>query len=176
MPMDLNLHRVSVLLLMVVLGLSIRAQIPPPQAQIAGRVVRADNGAPIEGAILELWPWGGIAGNTQKAKTDSNGEYYYQGLKARDYMITTSAEEFVNSGYQRDTALDGARISVDNSTRLRGIDIRMTPEAVIRGVVIDVEGRPAGPGVSVAAVRLETRENGSERLMPVSDGLTDEAG
>jgi hypothetical protein len=53
-PLHFNLPRASVLLSLVALCLVADAQAPEPQ--IAGRVVRADNGLPIEGAAIELLP------------------------------------------------------------------------------------------------------------------------
>jgi hypothetical protein len=173
--MKLYQLRFSVLLFAVALVSSVQAQMPP-EAQVAGRVVRADNSAPINGAILQLYPGDFIAGRPRTAKTDNSGEYYFQGLKPGNYMVMASADGFVSAEYRRDASLEGAMLKVDRSTQLRGIDLRLTAEAVIRGAVIDMEGRPVGPGVSVAAVRRETREDGSERLLPVSNGVTGEAG
>jgi hypothetical protein len=173
--MKLYRLRSSVLLLVIALVPSVQAQVPP-EVQITGRIARADKGTPIDGALVQLFPWGDIGGNPRTAKTDNSGEYYFQGLKPGNYMISASADGFVSAEYRRDASLEGAMLKVDTSTQLQGIDLRLTPEAVIRGVVIDMEGRPVGQGVSVAAVRRETGEDGSERLVPISDGLTGEVG
>jgi hypothetical protein len=162
-------------LFVVALVLNLRAQVPP-DAQIAGRVVRADNGAPIKGAIVGLSPWGGFAGNPRTVRTDDNGEYYFQGLKSSSYTIGAGADGFVAAEYQRDESLASGMLKVDAATRLRGVDFRLIREAVIRGVVIDMEGRHIGPGVSVMAVRKEKREDGADRLSPVSEDYTDAAG
>ena len=180
--MKLSQRRVSVLLFVVALVLNLRAQLPPPDAQIAGRVVRADNGAPIEGAIIGLAPNSAadfvVAGNfhSQTTKSDGNGEYYFQGLKNGAYTIGATSAGFVRAEYRRNASPGGEILTVDASTRLRGVDFRLTREAVIRGVVIDVEGRHIGPGVFVAAVRWETRGDGLKRLSLVSDTYTDGAG
>ena len=50
--MNWALRQVGFLLLEAVLALSIQAQAPVAPAQLVGRVVRADTGAPIEGAIV----------------------------------------------------------------------------------------------------------------------------
>jgi len=42
--------------------------------------------------------------------------------------------------------------------------------------VIDAKGRPVGPGISIAAVRKEKREDGSNRLRPQTWAKTDESG
>lgn len=167
--------RFSVLLFVVALVLNLRAQVPP-DAQIAGRVVRADNRAPIEGATVSLYSWGFIAGNPKTVKTDHNGDYYFQGLKSGNYSISVSADGFVTAEYRRDASLDGGMLTVDGTTRMREVDLRLIREAVIRGVVIDTDGRSVGSGVFVAAVRWEIRDDGSKRLSPVSEDYTDAAG
>jgi len=164
------------LLFVAALVPNLRAQAPPPDAQIAGRVVRADTGAPIEGATVALSLWDAMPGNPRTVKTNRNGEYYFQGLKPGSYSIQATADGFVWVEYRRDASLVGGMLKVDSSTRLRGVEVSLTREAVIRGQLIDIEGRPVGSGVFVAAVRWETREDGSKRLSPVSENYTDSAG
>ncbi len=148
----------------------------PPEAQIAGRVVRADTNAPIDGAIVALSPWGGIAGNPQTAKTDHNGYYYFQELKPSSYSIGAGADGFVGAEYRRDASLLGGELNLDTSTRFRGIDLRLRREAVIRGSVIDIQGKPVGSGVFVAAVGRDMRAAGSKGLSPISNDYTDKSG
>jgi hypothetical protein len=50
------------------------------------------------------------------------------------------------------------------------------PEATIRGTVAETDGKPTGAGVSVAAVRVEKREDGSERHLPGAQAQTDVGG
>lgn len=57
--MSFNLPRASVLLSLLAICVVAEAQVREPQ--IAGRVVRADNGLPIQGAAIELRPaWAGV--------------------------------------------------------------------------------------------------------------------
>jgi hypothetical protein len=173
--MRFSLNRVFVLLFAVALVSSVQAQVPS-DAQIAGRVVRADNGAPIGGAILHLYFGMGAGGNPQTVKTDSNGDYYLQGLKAGSYTIMASADGFVTAEYRKDASLLGGMLKVDATARMRGVDLRLIREAVIRGVVIDDAGKPVGSGVFVAAVGRDTRAVGSKGLSPVSTGYTNATG
>jgi uncharacterized protein YegP (UPF0339 family) len=174
--MKLSHRRYSVLLLVIALDFNLQAQVSPPDAQISGRVIRADNSVPIEGAIVALSCWGFISGNPQTVKTDNNGEYHFQNLKSGNYSISASADGFVSAEYRRDASLDGGILTVDGTTRMREVDLSLIREAVIRGMVIDTERRPVGSGVFVAAVRWETRDNGLKRLSPVSIGYTNATG
>jgi 5-hydroxyisourate hydrolase-like protein (transthyretin family) len=175
--MCFSVPRVSVLVSLVLVCIAANAQSPAPQ--IAGRVVRADNGLPIEGAAIELEPAGAAQGNgqLQTETTDSHGLFrFLQGVKDGTYIIKASAEGFVSQTYSRDGTLEGKFQPVNVSTRLREIDFRLKREAVIRGVVIDADGKPAGAEISVAAVRKKKLKNGSERLLPVTWTKTDASG
>jgi hypothetical protein len=175
-PLHFSLPRASVLLSLVALCLVADAQAPEPQ--IAGRVVRADDGLPIEGAAIELLPpFAPGNGELQTVIADSHGEYrFLRGVTDGTYEIVASAEGFVSQTYSGDATLEGEFQRVGVSTRLRGVDFQLQREADIRGIVTDADGQPAGPGISVAAVRKEKRENGSDRLRPATWAKTDASG
>lgn len=172
--MDLGLRRACLLLFASAFALDVSAQVSEPASQIAGRVVRADTGAPIEGAAVRLMPpvYSGN-GVFQTAITDTNGDYSFPTVRNGTYEIDASASGFVPAEFNRDGSLEGVFQQLNSSTHLRGIDFRLTPEATIRGTVMETDGRPVGAGVSVAAVRLEKREDGSERHSPVAVAQTD---
>jgi len=174
----MHFERLQVFVLLSVTAMCLVANAQVSEPQIAGRVVRADNGLPIEGAAIELQPLLVPGdGKFQTAIADSHGEYrFLQGVSADTYTIVVSAEGFVSQTYSRDATLEGEFWRVDASTRLRGIDFRLKREADIRGVVADVEGKPAGPGISITAVQKEKWENGSDRLRPVTWAKTDASG
>jgi hypothetical protein len=165
----------SVLFLAFMLGLAAQAQVLDPQ--IAGRVVRADNGMPVQDATIQLLPITIIGrAQFQTAKTDRDGEYHFQSVRDGVFLIEASAEGFVRQTHRRDDSPEGEFQSFDSSTRLRGVDFQLKREAVIRGLVTDIEGKPAGSDVAVAAVRKEKLHNGSERLVPESQAKTDVSG
>jgi hypothetical protein len=172
--------RASLVLLFVSTCLSAnsQAQAQAPEPQISGRVVRADNGLPIEGATIELEQSGAFQHNAQLplALTDSRGEFrFVQPVKDGTYFIQVSAEGFVSETYSRDGTLEGKFQRVDASTHLREIDFRLKREAVIRGVVTELDQKPVA-GISVTAVHRVKSEDGSERLLPDGGGKTDANG
>src|SRR5580704_8040618 len=175
--MYFNLPRVSVLLSLVTVCVVAHAQAPQPQ--VAGRVVRSDDGMPIEGAEVELVRVWAVSSNGQypTAITDKNGEYQFvESVKPDAYLIRASAEGFVWETYTRDGAVEGRLQQIDLTTQLHGIDFRLKREAVIRGVLTDAKGKPREAGISVAAVRKEQGEKGAFRLHAVNWVKTDASG
>ena len=142
------------------------------QIQIAGRVVRSDTGAPIEGATIERWSAMVPKGNGDSVTTNANGEYQFDFLTEGVFTIYASADGFVPQTYRRGASPDGAFLSVKAGSNLRGVDFQLTREAVIKGVIINMKGEPVEAGVTVTAVRREKREDGSERLLPISQTIT----
>ena len=144
---------ISALAWAFVLVISVHAQ--DPQPKLAGRVTQVDSGSPIEGATVTLLP-PYIAGqlNLQTAKTDSNGNYRFDKVVAGTYSITASADGFVLQDYKRDASPEGAFVRVDSATSIQDIDFQLAPEAVIRGTVVDVTGKPVAD-LPVTAVRQD---------------------
>ena len=175
--MYFNLPRVSVALSLIAVCVVADAQAPQPQ--VAGRVVRSDDGRPIEGATVELDRAWAPSSNGQypTAITNKNGEYQFvESVKADAYRIRASAEGFVWQTYSRDGTVEGQLQRIDVTTQLRGIDFRLKREAVIRGLLTDAEGKPLEAGISVAAVRKEQREKAAVRLLAVNWVKTDASG
>jgi len=130
------LRRTFVLSSLALLTLALHAQWqPPPQpqpVQISGRVVRADNGTPIQGATIALRP-GRYHGtfHSKTTKTDSNGEYQFRGVQDDTYEIVASAEGFVTLAYRRDSSANNIFQRVTATTALRGINFDLVPEKTV---------------------------------------------
>ncbi len=138
------------------------AQAIRDKAQISGRVLRADNGMPIQGATVELSAASNGVHRILKIKTDRNGEYSFQGVPDDYYIPVASADGFVTSTHMSSTPEDmnpsgsfamrfPGSMRVTPATAIRRLDFRLTREAVILGSVVDPSGHPAGPGIPVIA-------------------------
>src|SRR5208283_991927 len=173
--MHFNFPRMCVLLLLVPACASGNAQTGEPW--VAGRVVRSDNGMPIEGATVELdQTWIPTSnGQYPTAITDRNGNYHFPKMNAAAYRIRASAEGFVWQTYSRDGTAEGQLQQLDETTHLRGIDFRLKPEAVIRGILTGT-AESVGAGVSVTVVRKEEKEQGKVRRRVVDTVKTDASG
>lgn len=164
-------------LLIAAHGISTRPQDTEPW--ITGRVVRADDGLPIEGAKVEFrYSWAFSSnGEFPTAISDTHGDYRSsESLKAGPYEIVASAEGFVPKRFSRDGTLEGSSQELDASTRIQGINFQLQREAVIRGTLIDLEGKAVGAGIWVALFRKVKDEDSAVRLRTVSTMMTDAAG
>jgi hypothetical protein len=132
-------------------------------------VVNAMTGAPLADVKLKLQPpvppglpqMGRVAFVTM---TEEDGKFAFAGIEAGDY--TFSAER---SGYL--TSVYGARRSTPNGVPLRlgkgenktGMDLKLTPQGVITGRVIQPDGEPGG-NFGIAAARI-AYVNGKRQLI-----------
>lgn len=158
------------------LGTGAAAQAQQPEPQIAGRVIRADNGAPIEGAKVQINSGRSNRACCIHAQTDSNGEYSFRGVPDGSYIITAFAEGFLAGDFRRDAPIADRIQTVNASTRL-DIDFRLVRPASISGVVENQDGKAARPGGSVIPVREGRMEDGSDFYFPAgSGGVTDSSG
>lgn len=173
----MNLPRAFVLLLFVAVCIVGNAQTREPQ--VSGRVIRSDNGMPIEGAEVQLErAWAPTSnGQYPTAITNKNGEYHFpEGVTPAAYRIRASAEGFVWQTYSRDGTAEGQVEQIGETTHLRGIDFQLKREAVIHGILTGTEGEPVGAGVSVTVVRKQEGEQGKVRRQFVNTVKTDATG
>ena len=174
--MHFNLPRMCVLLLLVPACASGNAQTREPW--VAGRVVRSDNGMPIEGATVDLEQAWAPSSNGQNltATTDKNGNYHFPEMTPATYRIRASAGGYVWQTYSRDGTAEGQLQQLGETTHLHGIDFRLKREAVIRGSLTGKKGESVGAGVFLAVVSEQEGEQGKVRLRLVNTVKTDASG
>lgn len=121
-----------------------------PGVRVSGRVVAARTGAPVAGATVhvaddaELEP--GDAREYGDAITDAGGTWTSMDLPpGRFVRIRVAAEGF------------GARTLRQRVVAAMALDVRLDPEGVVTGTVVDEQGRPR-PGVGVVAVSDDDRD------------------
>jgi len=102
-----------------------------PSGQVAGVVLDKDTGAPIGEANVSARPQGGLAGAGTRSGPDGR---FTLDLDPGDYRVTASAE-----GY----ASEGVDVAAGSSApgELR---IELARGQVLKGKVVDAQGRPAG--------------------------------
>jgi len=125
---------------------------------------------------LSTLDWEGPNAYHEMAVTDGTGDYYFKYAESRPYWVTASMDGFIKAYYQSNLLSGGMGPQREDSLASRnGVNSRLVREAVIRGVVVNAEGRPMGAGVRVMAIM-----GGSQRLPPqgslYESGVTDKEG
>lgn len=141
--------------------------------RIAGRVVAADTGRPIQRARVRLsaaeLPGG------RGALTDADGMFDFTELPAGRYSLAVSKSGYVTISYgQRRPLQPGTPLQLTDGQQLQGIQMRLPRGSVIAGQVLDEVGDPL-PGASVRVMAYRYAQ-GSRQLVPVGGAITDDRG
>jgi hypothetical protein len=126
---------------------------PKKLARIEGRVVNAATGEPIPRASLTLA--GAAQGASSKAaRSDSEGRFVMESLQPGTYRLTGDRIGFLRQGYgSRTPGGTAAPLNLAESQSLKDVELRLTPQGVILGTVLDDEGDPT-PRAMVTATQL----------------------
>jgi protocatechuate 3,4-dioxygenase beta subunit len=146
----------------------------PPQAgtaTIRGRVVSADTGAAVRGALVTLLsqanegfpPRDGRAisamlRTSRNFAADAAGQFEFVGLAAGTYRIVVAPganqSRYLAAGYMATRANDAGRaIVLGDGENLKDVEIRLATASAIEGRVVDETGEPASR-VYINAYRL----------------------
>jgi hypothetical protein len=130
---------------------------------IRGRVVAADNGAPLRRARLVLSAPG--QQKTSSATADLQGRYEFTELPAGRYTLIASKTSYVTLQYgQRRAFESGKPIELADAATLEKVDFVLPRGGVISGAVVDDLGEPVA-GVRVTAMRSRY-DGGKRKLAP----------
>lgn len=152
-------------------------QAEPPKTHVEGRVLTTA-GAPVPRASVQFRS---TTFNTQdllnprRATTDDEGKFTMDDFPAGSYYLIASKPGFVNEYYgARTVGISGPPVEIRAGQPLTGIEIRMTPQSVISGVITDPNGDP------VAGLTVQLQRNayvrGVRELTPVGTNRTDDRG
>ena len=135
-------------------------QAPPPPAgtaKISGLVTRSDTRQPLANVAIRLVRWeGGLGQQIPPKRTEADGRFTFEGLRAGEYALTFSAEGFVTLEFGQGRPLEGARrIQLQDAEHFGNADISLPPTTAIEGRLLDEFGDPA-PGITVQAARVST--------------------
>ncbi len=139
-------------------------------ARVSGHVLRADTGEPVAKAIVTLHPQDAAAGQSGERviSTGPDGVFVLSGVGPGTYAIEAERNGFVFK-FGREAALK-VRAGEDAS-----INIRLSPAAVISGVVLDPDQEPV-EGLPVMVLRLRYQRGATRELSEVQSVNTDDQG
>lgn len=147
---------------------------PEKPGSITGKVLNANTGEPIRRANLTLQAVGlvqtGIPSGPPPsfaATSKDDGAFRFEGLPPGEYRLTGQRTGFVPQAFgARPNSRVGAAIRLAVGQDLSGIDLRLLPQAVITGRILDEEDEP----LVRAQVQLLVRRyiNGRWQLAPMN--------
>lgn len=166
-----------VLLLTLAISVLGTARLGAQAGAIEGTVVNAATGAPV--AHAQVWtsipvrPSAATAGSTMPAPrilsayTDSEGQFRLENLEAGQYQILARKGGYVDSVSQGPPRV---AVQLAAGERKSGVSLKLTPQAIISGRVLDEFGEPVqGALVQAYSVRLV---NGKPAMSGTMSGVT----
>jgi hypothetical protein len=159
---------------------------------IVGRVVDADSGAAIPGAIVELYvtpaarpqsqgasaaatPLGGSNTLQPKVLTNRDGQFAFSDIPAGQCRFSVQVHGYSGGGYHQ-AQVDGPSETLDLAAgqRVGDVTLKAWKDGAITGRVLDEAGEPA-VAVSLFVLR-RARVNGETTWQRTGEGRTDDRG
>lgn len=169
-----------------------QTQAPKP-GRITGKVMNALTGEPVRKATVSLQPvgaqqqtgggpqfvmGGGMRGG-MSAATDNAGAFAFENVTPGAYRITGEKTGFIRSGFGGRGGGGGggsmaSRIEVASGSEKADIVVRMTPQGIVSGRIVDEDGEPM-EGVNVSLV-APTYFQGQRRFTMQGGSQTNDRG
>ncbi len=132
-------------------------------ASIAGTVVNQATGAPISGAVVRLGDW------TQE--TNAEGRFLFAGAGQGSFPLFAEKRGFNTGRYGGNKHFPGlSSIAVTKNQQIQDIVLKLVPQAVIAGRVVDAEGEPV-EGAQIVLLKSSWAD-GAQHWSPVASGST----
>ena len=133
------------------------------QVKVSGQVLNLVTGEPVRKANLTLKPE--PSGTNLKAVSDNEGKFNIENVDPGRYTLTADRQGFVtqNYGARRPTG-PGTTLDLKASQDMKDLAIKLTPQGVIAGRVLDDDNEPvSGLSIQVQQYRYLL---GKKRLIP----------
>ncbi len=130
-------------------------------SSVEGQVVSSATGAPLRRAVVTLYRTGGRAvrpgeppqttASPGEVETDDQGRFAFRDLEAGGYRVNVQRQGFVNQDLTG-VNFANSQLWLGEGQQLKGYVVRVTPQSVITGKVLDEYGDPV-MGAQVYAQR-----------------------
>jgi protocatechuate 3,4-dioxygenase beta subunit len=160
-------------------------------AILQGRILNAKTGEPVRKANVTLRPSGvsGSGGGTigsisasgspaapYAATTDAEGKFHIENVEPATYHLMVERQGFVRQEYgSRSRSRMGTPITLSPGQEMNAIELKLTPQAVITGRVLDEDGDPLSR-VTIQVLRRRFIMAGKPQLMPSGGNQTNDNG
>jgi len=132
------------------------ASAPPaqPKARLEGHVLSQTTGEPLRKANLHLamlQRLGVGPANSQMPRyvvsSDAGGKFAFEDVEAGRYSLSADRAGYVRQNYgARAANSGGTNLTLDSGQEIKGIVLKLVPQGVISGRVVDEDGDPMGSG------------------------------
>ena len=156
------------------------AQSPPSSEKgaISGSVTSA-SGEPLRRVTVRLTPLPAARGSSMEvpvsnatAETDSSGNFTFDEVASGRYILQAERTGFLNAGYSN---ARGPVLTINPGQKTTDIVIKMTPQGIIAGRVVDDE-KESLPGVTVSVRLYSVPVQGQRFELSRKTGTTDADG
>ena len=150
---------------------------PPEKCSVSGRVSNAATGEPLRKAQVVLHPLNAGRPNLLPygAITDTSGAFSLSDVDPGQYALTAEHTGFVNGSYgAQQPGHGGTPLTLTPGQVLKDADIRLTPQGIVSGRIVDEDGDP----VANAMVQLlrYSYVQGKRQLMAIGARPTNDLG
>ena len=147
------------------------------QIRVEGTILSL-NGAVVRKATVRLQGTGGQPGQLPVSyieTTDNGGKFVFDDVAPGRYLLSAEKPGFVSARYgARANTSPGTQLTLTAGTETKDLAIKMTPQGVIAGKVLDQDGDPV-ISVQVQALRF-TYARGRKQLQPSGGATTNDLG
>jgi hypothetical protein len=163
-----------ILTLFVILFLAQTAPVTVQPARIEGQIVSATTGEPLKKASVRLNPNfqptpNGPTPTAYAIATEADGKFVFNDISPGTYTLSATRTGFVAQSYgSRTPGMNPTPLKLDAGQEMKGIAIKLTPQAMIYGRVVDEDDEPMS-GVNIQAMRWAF-SNGKKRLVFAGGG------
>ena len=113
------------------------------QGMVAGRVMNQATGAPLKDAIVTLRllnPYG--PGETMVRQTNESGGFSFTDLWGPEWELSAECKGFAAGSYRATRYDPRGRFKLEKNQQIKDIALKLVPQAVITGKVLDAERKP----------------------------------
>jgi protocatechuate 3,4-dioxygenase beta subunit len=107
--------------------------------------------------------------------TDNDGKFVFEDVSPGRYMLSAEKPGFVTTRYgARSNTSPGTQLNLTAGMELKSLSVKMTPQGVIAGKVLDQDGDPVA-SAQVQVLRF-AYQRGRKQLQPTGAGQTNDLG
>jgi hypothetical protein len=138
---------------------------------VEGQLVNAITGEPVRRGVLTLLRTQlGPGVHNYVANSDADGRFALKNVEPGQYQLRSQHTGFADARYAADGARSAAPLALDRGRKLTGIVIKMTPQGVIAGRILDEDGDPL-PYAQVQLLRFQYIQ-GRKVMLPIGGSAT----